>query len=76
MDYVVAVQISHPTHYLPEIKGRKVLFEVILLSYLLEEAAISSKLKEEVDFIGIVKEPVHFKDVWMVGEKLDFDLLG
>lgn len=41
MDDVVAVQIAHSTHHLPEVEGRKVLLEVVFLSDFLKETPIS-----------------------------------
>lgn len=54
------MQIAYSTHHLSEIEWSKVLFKIIFLSYLFEQTAISSELKQEVDFISIMEKAIHF----------------
>lgn len=71
----VAVQIANSTRNLPEIVTSKILSEIVFGSDFSEEAAVSGKLKEKINFFFIIKKSIHFKDVWVVGVHLNFDFL-
>ena len=75
MDDVVAVQVTHPAYYLSEIEGGQILLKVVFLANFLEETAVGGELQQQVDFIVVVKETIHFEDVWVVGIQLDLYFL-
>ncbi len=75
MDDVVAVQVTHPAYDLSEIEGGQILLKIVFLANFLEETAVGGELQQQVDFIAVVKENIHFEDVWVAGIQLDLYFL-
>ena len=75
MNHKIIMQVPDSADDLPEVERSDVFCEAVLLADLLEKTPVDSQFQQQINLIFVVEIAVHFENVGVVAEGLNFYLL-